>query len=172
VNMISRLRKDQPVTQQASASIPAYQETARKRVYHELARDRKAPIAPEWLEQLCAHVEEGHPIGEAAAKDLICELIRLQFDLACRDGGLGLLYAIRDALGFNKLYPLSYLDSDAKQQRAALLACAPIVFAAIGNSDLDDEQPVALTIRTTLGVVREARRALFVANLHPTEAAT
>jgi len=54
-------------------------------------------------------------------------------------------------------YPLSHLDDDAKQQRAALLACAPIAFAAIaeerkdeiGNSDLDNEQPVTLTIRTT-----------------------
>jgi hypothetical protein len=84
-----------------------------------------------------------------------------------------LLYKIREALGFNQYYPLSNLDSDAKQMRTALLACAPIAFAAIdeekrdeiGNSDLDDEQPVALTIRTTLGAVREARRALFVANI-------
>ena len=86
---------------------------------------------------------------------------------------LPLLYRIRAALGFNDKYPLSYLDGDAKQMRTALLACAPIAFAAIaqekideiGNSDLDDEQPVALTIRTTLGAVREARRALFVANV-------
>jgi hypothetical protein len=84
-----------------------------------------------------------------------------------------LLYKIREALGFNQYYPLSHLDSDAKQMRQALLACAPIAFAAIdqekkdeiGNSDLDNEQPVALTIRTTLGKVREARRALFVANI-------
>lgn len=84
-----------------------------------------------------------------------------------------LLYKIRAALGFNQYYPLSNLDSDAKQMRTALLACAPIAFAAIdeekrdeiGNSDLDNEQPVALTIRTTLGAVREARRALFVANI-------
>lgn len=89
---------------------------------------------------------------------------------------LGLLYRIREALGFNQYYPLSHLDDDAKQQRTALLACAPIAFAVIaeekkdeiGNSDLDNEQPVTLTIRTTLGEVREARRALFVANLHPT----
>jgi hypothetical protein len=88
---------------------------------------------------------------------------------------LPLLYRIREALGFNQYYPLSNLDGDAKQQRTALLACAPIAFAAIaeekkdeiGNSDLDNEQPVALTIRTTLGAVREARRALFVANIHP-----
>lgn len=90
-------------------------------------------------------------------------------------GDLNLLYRIREALGFNQYYPLSNLDGDAKQQRTALLACAPIAFAAIaeekkdeiGNSDLDNEQPVALTIRTTLGAVREARRALFVANIHP-----
>lgn len=88
---------------------------------------------------------------------------------------LQLLYQIRDALGFNDKYPLSNLDSDARQMRKALLACAPIVHAAIaeerkdaiGNSDLDDEQPVALTIRTTLGAVRKARSALFVVGLHP-----
>lgn len=88
---------------------------------------------------------------------------------------LPLLYRIRAALGFNELYPLSHLDDDAKAQRTALLACAPIAFAAIaeekkdaiGNSDLDNEQPIALTIRTTLGAVREARRALMVANIHP-----
>ncbi len=88
---------------------------------------------------------------------------------------LGLLYRIRKALGFNHLYPLSHLDADAKQMRTALLACAPLAHAAIaeetkskvGNSDLDNEQPVTLHIRTTLGVVREARRALFVAGIHP-----
>ena len=86
-----------------------------------------------------------------------------------------LLYRIREALGFNHLYPLSHLDADAKQLRTALLACAPIAFAAIaeekkneiGNSDLDDEQPVSLHIRTTLGAVREARRALMVACVYP-----
>jgi hypothetical protein len=84
-----------------------------------------------------------------------------------------LIYAIREALGFNQYYPLSYLHGDAKRMRQALLACAPIAFAAIdeekkseiGNSDLDNEQPVALTIRTTIGQIREARRALFVANI-------
>lgn len=88
---------------------------------------------------------------------------------------LGLPYKIREALGFNEYYGLSHLDTDAKQMRAALLACAPLAFAAIaeekkdeiGNSDLDNEQPVTVTIRTTLGEIREARRALFVANLHP-----
>lgn len=83
---------------------------------------------------------------------------------------LGLLYRIREALGFNHLYGLSNLDDDARRMRAALLACAPIARAAIeeekkdaiGNSDLDDEQPVTLIIRTTLGQVRAARRALFV----------
>lgn len=86
-----------------------------------------------------------------------------------------LLYKIREALGFNDKYPLSGLDRDAVQMRKALLACAPIAHAAIaeerkdaiGNSDLDDEQPVALTIRTTLGAVRKARSALFVAGVHP-----
>ena len=61
---------------------------------------------------------------------------------------LSLLYRIREALGFNQYYRLSHLDDGAKQQRAALLACAPIAFAAIaeekkdeiGNSDLDNEQ--------------------------------
>lgn len=87
---------------------------------------------------------------------------------------LKLIYAIRKALGFNHLHPLSHLDTDAKQMRQALLACAPLAFAAIdeekkdevGNSDLDNEQPVAINIRTTLGAVREARRALFVAKIH------
>lgn len=87
---------------------------------------------------------------------------------------LSLLYRIREALGFNQYYGLSHLDKDAKQMRTALLACAPIAKAAIaeekkdeiGNSDLDDEQPVTLQIRTTLGVIREARRALFVADVH------
>lgn len=87
--------------------------------------------------------------------------------------GLDLLYRIRAALGFNDKYPLSGLDGDAKAMRNALLACAPIARAAIaeekkdeiGNSDLDDEQPIALTIRTTLGAVREARRTLFVAGV-------
>lgn len=88
---------------------------------------------------------------------------------------LPLLYRIRESLGFNHLYPLSHLDANAKQMRTALLACAPIAFAAIaeekkneiGNSDLDNERPVTLMIRTTLGAVREARRALMVANIHP-----
>lgn len=88
---------------------------------------------------------------------------------------LGLLYRIRAALGFNEFYPLSHLDDNARQMRAALLACAPLAHAAIaeekkdeiGNSDLDNEQPVTLHIRTTLGAVREARRALFVAGIHP-----
>ena len=86
---------------------------------------------------------------------------------------LDLLYRIREALGFNKFYGLSHLDDDARNMRAALLACAPIARAAIaeekkdeiGNSDLDNEQPITLHIRTTLGAVREARRALFVANI-------
>lgn len=88
---------------------------------------------------------------------------------------LGLLYRIREALGFNQYYPLNNLDDDAKQMREALLACAPLAHAAIaeerkdaiGNSDLYDEQPVTLQIRTTLGVIREARRKLFIANIHP-----
>ena len=95
-------------------------------------------------------------------------------DLAMHSHSLGALYAIREALGFNKLYPLSHLDGDARQMRAALLACAPFAHAviaeerkdAVGNSDLDNEQPVSFHIRTTLGAVREASRALFVANIH------
>jgi hypothetical protein len=87
---------------------------------------------------------------------------------------LSLLYKIREALGFDHLYPLSHLDIDAAQMRKALIACTPIAFAAIdeekkdeiGNSDLDNDQPVTLMIRTTLGQVREARRALFIANVH------
>lgn len=114
---------------------------------------------------------KGHP---GLAKRAADEIESLRRDIASRDGGLGSLYSIREALGFNKLYPLSHLDGDARQMRAALLACAPIAHAAIaeekkneiGNSDLDNEQPVAVTIRTTLGVIREARRALFVANIH------
>lgn len=153
--------------------IPAYQETARKRVYHELARRRRAPLSADWLEHLCAYLERGGKITPAQGLDLLCELIRLQFDIACRDGGMGSLYGIREALGFNDLYPLDRLDSDAKAMRTALLACAPIAHAAIaqekkdevGNSDLDNEQPIALTVRTTLGAIREARRALFVANI-------
>lgn len=88
---------------------------------------------------------------------------------------IDLIYRLREALGFNQYYPLSHLDGDAKQMRMALLACAPIAFAAIveekkdeiGNSDLDDEQPITITLRMTLGIVREARRALFVANIQP-----
>jgi len=80
-----------------------------------------------------------------------------------------LLYKIREALGFNQYYPLSHLDIAAKQMHQALLACAPIAFAAIdeekkdefGTRFFDNE----LTIRTTLGHIREARRALFVANI-------
>lgn len=86
---------------------------------------------------------------------------------------LSLLYRIREALGFNDKYPLSHLDSDAKNMRRALVACAPLVHSiieeerkdAIGNSDLDNEQPVAITIRTTLGDIRKARSALFVAGV-------
>ena len=92
---------------------------------------------------------------------------------------LNLLYRIREALGFNQYYPLSDLADDAKAQRRALLACAPLAFATIaeeqkdtvGNSDLDDEQPVVLAVRTTLGVVREARRALLLAGIRPGERA-
>jgi len=86
-----------------------------------------------------------------------------------------LLYKIREALGFNDKYPLSGLDGDARTMRKALLACAPLAHLVIaqekrdeiGNSDLDDEQPVTITIRTTLGAVRNARRWLFVAGIHP-----
>jgi hypothetical protein len=85
-----------------------------------------------------------------------------------------LLRKIREALGFSQYYPLSHLDIAAKQMHQALLACAPIAFAAIdeekkdeiGNSDLDNEQPITIQIRTTLGQVREARRALFIADIH------
>ena len=85
--------------------------------------------------------------------------------------GLELLYKVREALGFNDKYPLSGIVDDVRQQRAALLAAAPIVALviaeerknAIGNSDLDDEQPVTLTIRTKIGTVRRARLALLVA---------
>lgn len=105
--------------------IPAYQETARKRVYHELASARSKPISAEWLEQLCAHVEEGGKIGEPAALDLLCELIRLQFDLACRDGDVGMLYRIRKELGFNELHPLSHLDDEVRALKRKLGEASP-----------------------------------------------
>lgn len=90
---------------------------------------------------------------------------------------LTFLYRLREALGFNQYYPLSNLDSDAKQMRTALLACAPLAHAAIadvpketlgylGGADTESTEPVTITIRTTLGAVREARRALFVAGVH------
>lgn len=114
-------------------------------------------------------------IAEGKAARLELENAALKQDIAIRPHELSLLYAIREALGFNRYYPLSNLDGDARTQRKALLACAPIAHAAIaeekkdaiGNSDLDDEQPVTLTVRTTLGAVREARRALFVAGITP-----
>jgi hypothetical protein len=85
-----------------------------------------------------------------------------------------LLYKIREALGFNQYYPLSHLDSGAKRMRQALLACAPIAFAAIDIASLFsseiDEQPIVITIRTTLGCVRKARNALFVANIQREDA--
>lgn len=108
---------------------------------------------------------------------LDAENTRLKQDLACRDGGLGLIYSIREALGFNKLYPLSNLDDNARLQRVALLACAPIAFATfehekvrnefIGATYPDNDQPIEVTIRTTLGAIREARRALWVADIAP-----
>lgn len=91
---------------------------------------------------------------------------------------LAFIYRIREALGFNHLYPLSWLDRDAAQMRTALLACAPLAHAAIadvpketlgyiGGADTASKEPVTVTIHTTLGAVREMRRALWVANVHP-----
>lgn len=90
---------------------------------------------------------------------------------------LALIYRIREALGFNQYYGLSHLDDDARAMRAALLACAPIVNAIIkqanehigyiGQSDNEfPNLPVSATIQTTIGAIREARRALFVAGVH------
>lgn len=85
-------------------------------------------------------------------------------------------YKIREALGFGKLHPLSHLDTDARQMRVALEACAPLTRAAIaaapkevlgyiGGADTTDQTPITVTIQTTLGELREARRALFVSNV-------
>lgn len=83
---------------------------------------------------------------------------------------LSALYKVREALGFNQFYPLSHLETDAGHLLKALKACVPFALLAIaeekkdeiGNSDLDNEQPVTLSIRTTLGAVREAQRALAI----------
>lgn len=88
-------------------------------------------------------------------------------------------YKFREALGFGKLHSLSHLDTDARQMRVALTACAPLAHAAIaavgkdrlgyiGGADTTSQEPVTVTIQTTLGALREARRALFVANIEPT----
>jgi hypothetical protein len=45
----------------------------------------------------------------------------LRRDIAIRDGGLSLLYRIREALGFNRYFPLSHLDTRAKAIHDALV---------------------------------------------------
>jgi hypothetical protein len=79
-------------------------------------------------------------------------------------------------LGFGKLDSLSHLDDKVRQMRVALTACAPIARAAIaaapkealgyiGGADTTSQTPITVTIQTTLGELREARRALFAANV-------
>lgn len=88
-------------------------------------------------------------------------------------------YDLRAALGYGKLYPLSHLITDAANMRKALVACAPIAHAAItscggskrlgyiGDADTTSEEPITVTIHTTVGELREARRALFVIGMEP-----
>jgi hypothetical protein len=79
--------------------------TAAERLTAQWAKHRLA--SPEWLEQLCAHVDEGHPIGEPAAQDLLREVLRLRavdaaspasggewraIETAPKDGRLALVY--------------------------------------------------------------------------------
>lgn len=91
-----------------------------------------------------------------------------------------LAYKIREALGFGKLHPLSRLDDDVRAMRTALVACAPLAHASIadagdvlgyiGGADTSSKEPITVTITTTLGELREARRALWVANVEPPRA--
>lgn len=87
-------------------------------------------------------------------------------------------YDLREALGFGRLYSLSHLINDAANMRKALVACAPFAHAAIvaapkevlgyiGGADTTSRTPVTVTIQTTLGELREARRALFVIAMEP-----
>lgn len=119
-------------------------------------------------------------VSRQALDEAIAEIEALRRDIACRPDSLVILYRIREALGFNQYYSLSNLDDNARQQRAALLACAPIASATfehekvrnefIGMTYPDNDQPVEVTIRTTLGAIREARRALWVADVQPSKA--
>jgi hypothetical protein len=92
-------------------------------------------------------------------------------------------YELREALGFGKLYSLNNLITDASNMRKALVACAPIAHAAITASGGNDrlgyiggtghpspDEPITVTITTTVGALREARRALFVIALEPPRA--
>ncbi len=73
---------------------------------------------------------------EKRLAEALVELETLKRDMAMAAdgrGGLGLLYDIREALGFNKLYPLSHLAADARQLRAA---CKELTEAAEYLADL------------------------------------
>lgn len=86
-----------------------------------------------------------------------------------------LAYKLRAALGFNDKCSLSRLDEEAARQRAALVACVPLIDAAlaaagedrlgyIGNADIESQEPVTVTITTTLGALRKARWRLWLVN--------
>lgn len=47
--------------------------------------------------------------------ELEAENAALKRDIACRPGTLDLSYRVREALGFNKYYPLSHLDDDVRK---------------------------------------------------------
>lgn len=79
---------------------------------------------------------------------------------------LQLLYRIRKALGFDEKHSLTYLDSDVRIQRKALLAWAPLIRRLIDtqqaqgdSSDLN--KAYWITIRATLNEIKEADQAFY-----------
>lgn len=53
--------------------------------------------------------------SETRIAELEAENAALKRDIACRPGTLDLSYRVREALGFNKYYPLSHLDDDVRK---------------------------------------------------------
>ena len=106
-----------------AAMIPAYQETAVKRVLHEARRAGGAePLAAKFLEVVALEWEQGRSI-DGFAGILLVEVIRQRFELAMKNDH-GAWYRLRSALGLNDLYSLSHLDSAVWELRNQLQTAA------------------------------------------------
>lgn len=72
----------------------------------------------ETLEARAVSYEQSGPSAHHTAallREAKAEIEALRRDIACRPGALELEYRIREALGFNKYYPLSHIDGDVRK---------------------------------------------------------